>query len=380
MKRFGKTWAVALGALIALLCATAPRALAQDSGIAGQILDVTGKPWANLKIQIISDQGMKQETTTDSKGKYAFSNLRAGEYTINVMLPNQAQPYSGKVRVGGGQSVPVDFNFKDIAGKQGAAYQEAVKKQEEENKKFQGMKQHFEAGVTALTAAQQAKADLSKTPADQRDAIKQQITDNANKAVTEFETAKAAAGEKDSNLHLIMARLGDAYDAAGRTDDAIAAYKQAIDLKPMAAYYNNLGGIYGRAGKIDEAMAAYQKSADLDPTNAAQAWRNFGITLYNAGRLKEAVEPLKKATQLDPNSAQAWYLLGASLVGAMETKKVGDKLEFVIQPGTVEAYQKALELDPNGPYGQQAKQGLEALKSIQPGIETRINAKKKKKS
>lgn len=378
MMRFGRTCVLAIGALVALLGAMAPGAAAQDSGIAGQIMDVAGKPWANLKIQIISDQGMKQETATDKNGKYSFGNLRAGEYIINVMLPNQAQPYSGKVRVGGGQTVPVDFNFKDIVGKAGAEYQEAQKKQEEEKQKFQGMKQHFEAGVAALTAAQQAKADLSKTPADQRDAVKQQIADNANKAVTEFETAKAAAGEKDSNLNLIMARLGDAYEAAGRTDDAVAAYKQAIELKPSAAYYNNLGGIYGRAGKIDEAMAAYQKSAELDPTNAAQAWRNFGITLYNAGRLKEAVEPLKKATELDPNSAQAWYLLGASLVGAMETKKVGDKLEFVIQPGTVEAYQKALELDPNGPYGQQAKQGLEALKQIQPGIETKINAKKKK--
>ena len=378
MMRFGRTWILAVGAFVAVVCSGAPRAAAQDSGIAGRILDVAGKPWADLKIEIISDQGMKQETATDKNGKYSFVNLRAGEYVINVMLPNQPQPYSGKVRVGGGQTVPADFNFKDIVAKAGAEYQEAQKKQEAENQKFQGMKQHFEAGVAALTASQQAKAELSKTPADQRDAVKQQITDNANKAVTELEASKAAAGEKDSNLNLIMARLGDAYEAAGRTDDAVVAYKQAIELKPSAAYYNNLGGIYGRAGKIDEAMAAYQKSAELDPPNAAQAWRNFGITLYNANRLKEAVEPLKKATELDPNNAQGWYLLGASLVGAMETKKVGDKLEFVIQPGTVEAYQKALELDPNGPYGQQAKQGLDALKAIQPGIETKVNARKKK--
>lgn len=371
---------LATAILAAFVCALAPRAAAQDSGIAGQILDVTGKPWAELGVQIISDQGLKQETKTDKNGKYSFSNLRAGDYVINVLLPNQPQPYSGKVKVGGSQTVPVDFNFKDIVAKQGAEYQEAMKKEEEEKQKFLGMKQHFEAGAAALELVKQEKADLTKAPADQRDALKQQITDNSNKAVTEFEASKAAAAEKDPNLNLIMARLGDAYDSAGRTDDAIAAYKQAIELKPSAAYYNNLGGIYGRAGKIDEAMAAYQKSAELDPPNAAQAWRNFGITLYNAGRLKEAVEPLKKATELDPKSAQAWYLLGASLVGAMETKKVGEKLEFIIQPGTVEAYQKALELDPNGPYGQQAKQGLEALQQIAPGIDTKINTKKKKPS
>src|SRR5262249_15427293 len=145
----------------------------------------------------------------------------------------------------------------------------------------------------------------------------------SGKAVTELETAKSAAPEKDANLHLIWARLGDAYEAAGRTDDAANAYKQAVALKPVAAYYNNLGGILGRSGKTSERMEPSKKSAELDPPNAAQAWRNAGITLYNAGKMKEAVEPLKKATEIDPKSAQAWYLLGASLVGAMEYKQVG---------------------------------------------------------
>jgi len=265
-----------------------------------------------------------------------------------------------------------------VVAKQGAEAQEAIKKQEEEKQKFQNMKGHFDAGVALLDQVKQAKADLGKAPTDQRDALKQQVADLSAKAVTELEGAKAAAPEKDPNLHLIYARLADAYDVAGRTDDAIAAYKQAIEFKPTAAYYNNLGGIEGRAGKIDDATAAYQKSAELDPINAAQAWRNFGITLYNASRLKEAVDPLKKSTALDPKNAQGWYLLGAALVGAMETKKVGDKLEFVIQPGTVEAYQKAVELDPNGTYGAQAKQGLDALQQIAPGIEMKVNTKKKK--
>ena len=123
-------------------------------------------------------------------------------------------------------------------------------------------------------------------------------------------------------------------------------------------------------------MAAFQKSAELDPQNAAQAYRNGGITLYNVGKMKEAVEPLKKATELDPKNPQAWYLLGAALVGSMDYKKVGDKMEVIVVPGTVEAYQKAVELDPNGTYGQQAKQGLEALQQIAPGIETKVKKKR----
>jgi tetratricopeptide (TPR) repeat protein len=377
LKMMSRAFAVVF--LAALVCALAPRAAAQNDGsISGQIMDITGKPWADMGIQAVSDQGVKADTKTDKDGKYSVRNLRAGVYTVYVQLPAPNKPFEVQIRVQGGSDVKADVNFKDVIAKQGAEAQEAIKKQEEEKQKFQNMKGHFDAGVVLLDQVKQAKADLGKAPAEQRDALKQQVADLSAKAVTELEGAKAAAPEKDPNMHLIYARLADAYDAAGRTDDAIAAYKQAIEFKPTAAYYNNLGGIEGRAGKIDEATAAYQKSAELDPINAAQAWRNFGITLYNASRLKEAVDPLKKSTALDPKNAQGWYLLGAALVGSMETKKVGDKLEFVIVPGTVEAYQKAVELDPNGTYGAQAKQGLDALQQIAPGIEMKVNTKKKK--
>jgi tetratricopeptide (TPR) repeat protein len=370
------SWAVSLVLLLALTCGLAPKAAAQDGVVNGQILDVTGKPWADLGIQAVSDQGAKSDTKTDKDGNFTIRGLRNGVYTIAIQLPAPNKPYEVKVRVTGADTPKVSLNFKDVVAKQGSEYAEAQKKQEEERQKFQGMKAHFDAGVGFLSQVGQAKAELAKAPADQRDTLKQQLKDLSDKAVTELEAAKAAAGEKDANLNLVWARLADAYDADGRTEDAVNAYKQAIELKPTAAYYNNLGGIYGRTGKIPEAMEAYKKSAELDPPNAAQAYRNGGITLYNAGKMKEAVEPLKKATELDPKSAQAWYLLGASLVGSMDYKQVGSKLEVVVQPGTVEAYQKALELDPNGPYGQQAKLGLEALQQIAPGIDTKTKKKK----
>jgi len=373
-------WALSVVLLAALFSVAAPRASAQNGSISGQIMDITGKPWAELGMQAVSDQGAKQETKTDKDGKYSFHNLRAGIYSVFVVFPppNTNPPYEVKCRVQGGEDTKVDLNFKDVIAKQGAEAQEAVKKQEEEKQKFQNMKGHFDAGVVLLDQVKQAKSDLSKAPADQRDTLKQQVADLSGKAVTELEGAKAAAPEKDPNLHLINARLADAYDAAGRSDDAAAAYKQAIDLKPTAAYYSNLGGILGRAGKTEEAMAMYQKSVELDPTNAAQTWRNIGITLYNANRLGDAVEPLKKSAELDPKNAQTWYLLGAALVYKMTLKRVGDKDVPEFAPGTIEAYQKAIELDPNGTYGAQAKQGLEQLQLMAPGIDMKVSTKKKK--
>jgi tetratricopeptide (TPR) repeat protein len=378
MKRLAYSCAFAVLAFAMVVVGLAPRAGAQDSGITGTILDLQGNPWPELGVTVTSDQGTKFEAKTDAKGKYEFHNLRSGVYTLTVQLPNQVFP-AGQVKVAAGQTVPADLNFKEIAAKNNPDYAKQVAKQEEDKQKFQGMKQHFDAGVAQLELVKQARDKLSKAPADQRDAVKQEVLDTSNKAITEFEAAKTAANEKDPNLQLIMARLGDAYDSAGRTDDAIAAYKRAIELKPSFAYYNNLGGIYGRANKIEDATAAYQKAAEIDPANAAQAWLNCGITLSNVGKYKEAIEPLKKATELDPKSAKAWYLLASALVADPSIyKQTAGKIEVTPLPGTAEAYQKAIDLDPNGPYGQQAKQGLDQLNQMTGGITTQVGAKKKK--
>jgi tetratricopeptide (TPR) repeat protein len=380
MKRFHKPWTLAVVLMVVLGSATAPRAAAQNDGvIRGQILDVAGKPWADLGIQAVSDQGAKSDTKTDKDGNYSFRNLRPGVYTVNIQLPPPNQPYPAQCRVQSGAEAKVDLNFKDIAANQGKEYQEAAKKAEETKSKFEGMKAHFTAGNTILEQEKAARAELQKATPDQRDVAKQKLADLSDQAAKEFQAAQQAAPEKDSNLHLIYAKLGEAYDTAGRNDEAAQAYQQAINAKPdVPGYYNNLGNVLARAGKIDEAKAAYTKSAEMDPANAATAWRNFGISLYNANRLGDAVEPLQKSAELDPKNPQTWYLLGASLVYKMTLKKVGDKQVPEFAPGTIEAYQKAIDLDPNGPYGSQAKAGLEQLQQMAPGIDIKVNLKKKK--
>ena len=384
MKTFKKPIVLTTILVAALALLSAPRAAAQTGSISGQILDINAKPWAGLTVQATSEQGAKETAKTDNDGKYSIPNLRTGIYMVTVAAfppPNDKQPpYDlAKVRVSGGEEAKADANFKDIMGKQGAAAQEQVKKNEEAKAKFEGMKAHFTAGNALLEQEKAAKADLQKAPADQRGAAKQKVMDLSDQAAKEYKAAQESAGDKDPNLHLLWAKLGEAYDTAGRNDEAAQSYQQAIATKPdVPGYYNNLGNVLARAGKIDEAKAAYGKSAELDPANAATAWRNFGISLYNANRLADAIEPLQKSTELDPKNAQAWYLLGASLLMKMTTKKVGDKEEVQLAPGTVEAYEKAEELDPNGPWGAQAKQGLTDLKALGAGIETKVNVRKKK--
>jgi tetratricopeptide (TPR) repeat protein len=379
MKLFNKSSALAAILLVALVCILSPRAAAQTGTIRGQIMDVAGKPWANITVQAVSDQGAKAEAKTDESGNYTIRNVRAGIYSVLVILPEPNKPYELKCRVQSGEEAKVDVNFKDVVAKQGVEAQEQVKKAEEAKVKFEGLKAHFNAGNALLEQEKTAKAELQKATPDQRDAAKQKLADLSDQASKEYQAAQQAAGEKDPNMHLIWAKLGEAYDTANRNEEAAQAYQQAITAKPdVPGYYNNLGNVLARAGKIDEAKAAYTKSAELDPPNAATAWRNFGISLYNANRLGDAVEPLQKSAELDPKNAQTWYLLGASLVYKMTIKKVGDKQVPEFAPGTIEAYQKAIELDPNGPFGAQAKAGLEQLQQMAPGIDIKVNTKKKK--
>jgi tetratricopeptide (TPR) repeat protein len=381
MWNFLKAYALAALLIFGLAAAAVPKAAAQQDGkITGTIMDFDGKPWAGLPVSLKSDQGATQDAKTDAQGKYEFNNLRTGKYTVSVHPPQVKDPFTTVIEVHGGtETPPVSWNFKEILEKQNPGAAAEMKKQAEEKSKVAQMKQHFDQGNALLDQEKAAKAELAKATPDQRDADKAKVNDLATQAANEFDAARKSAPEKDPNVGLFWGDIGQAYDLAGRNDEAINAYQQAIAAKPdNAGYYNNLGNVLARAGKIDDAKAAYTKSAELDPPNAALAWRNFGISLYQAGRMQEAIEPLQKATQIDPKNAQGWYLLGTCMVADPSIyKQVGDKIEVTPKPGTAEAFQKAIELDPNGPIGAQAKQGLEQLNQLTGGIDTKVGKKKK---
>ena len=106
--------------------------------------------------------------------------------------------------------------------------------------------------------------------------------------------------------------LGNAYDDSGRTDDAIAAYRQAIKIEPdCAGTWYNLGDAYGRSGKTDNAIAAYRRAIKIKP-DYADAWYNLGGTYHDSGRTDDAIAAYQQAIKIKPNNADAWYNLGGT--------------------------------------------------------------------
>ena len=380
MNRTKAIWMTALFALIAgpLLAWMAPAAYAQGGALAGTIFDLTGKPYPDITVSIKSVETNKEiNATSDAKGHYSAPGLGPGTYNIDVKGKDKDGKdmllYQTGIKLAAGTLPQFDINFKELQEQGKLAAMEAERKRQEAEAQFQTLKNHYDAGIAAITQMKAAQTKLAATPKDQQDPVKAEINQAGGTAVTELSAALELEKPDDPNRPIILSRLGEAYESMSKWQEAADTYQKAIALKPdTAANYNNLGNDLAKLGKVDDARTAYQKYVDLNPTDAALAWRNFGTVLYNSNRMKESIEPLQKATTLDPKNATAWLLLGIALVNTMEFKTVGDKITPVMQPGTVEAYQHAIDLDPTGPIGQQAKDGLASLQAMGVGITTRV--------
>jgi len=375
--------AIRMAALLALIAGPlaawmAPAAYAQGGTLSGTVLDMMGKPYPDVTLSIKSVETNKEtDVTTDAKGHYSAPGLAGGTYNVDLKGKDKDQKdmllYQTGLKLTAGTSPTFDINLKELQEQGKLAAIEAIRKQAEAEQQFQALKTHYDAGIAAITQMKAAQTKLAQTPKEQQDPVKAEITTAGGTAVTELSAALELEKPEDPNRSIVLSRLGEAYESMNKWQEAADTYQKAITLKPdVAANYNNLGNDLAKLGKVDEARAAYQKYVDLNPTDAALAWRNFGTVLYNSNRMKESIEPLQKATTLDPKNATAWLLLGIALVNTMEFKTVGDKITPVMQPGTVEAYQHAIDLDPNGPIGAQAKQGLDSLQAMGVGITTKI--------
>lgn len=390
MRRFIPAWAT-----LALALLFAAIVVGQGSTrVDGTVIDQDGKPWANVPVTLKSESGQTYTLKTDKDGKFSQLLPRGGTYSVIVVVnPTTNQTYTEPHTIADGQNTEVTINFKAIMAQQ-AANPEEQKKAEDAANGFKNMKVHFDAGVAAMNDSTQLRQQLAAAPADQKSAIQDKMNADAQTAVTEFQAAEQATNPKDVKNHaLVWANLGQAYDAAAKYDDAANAYQKAIDLQPAAPFYTHLSTslAYSAASQHDPAVAQQKvtdagadcdKAASLDPTNAsasALCWKNLGIILNNKGDLKDAILPFQKATAANPKDAQSWFLLGGALTGTIDTKQDGDKVIYIIPPGTTDAYQKCIDADPMGPYAPQCKAALDNIAALSGGVSTQVGSDTKKK-
>jgi tetratricopeptide (TPR) repeat protein len=371
-----------LGVLTLGLCV--PPVLAQGASgtVKGVCKDAQGNPivdavvvWAN------QDNGQKYTLKTNKKGEYFSLGVGTGSYTVSLYKnaddakANKELFHYGKVPVTGDETT-IDFDLKkqtEEAAKGQGLTPEQLKQQQEAHEK--AMK---EQGTVKQLNEKLAAAKVASDAGD-------------------YETAIAdltAANQIDASRDLIWFKLGDAYRLSAtkqtdtaekqkRLDSAVDAYQKALQLKQavtndkdpnaaktLAAYYNNLAEAYSRDKKIDDAVKTYQQAAQADPAAAAQYYFNMGAVLTNAGQVDKAVDAFDKCIAADPTKADAYYQKGVNLMGKATLQ--GDKT--IAAPGTVEAFQKYLELQPNGQYAEVAKQ---MLASIGAPVETSFGNKKK---
>jgi tetratricopeptide (TPR) repeat protein len=318
-----------------------------------------------------------------------------GTYNVALFIDGKQVDVMNGVHTGGDMK-PIDFDLK-------AAQKDNSTKQAELQKAMETTGKIPDDMARGMSAEQKAK--MEKDFKDKSDKLKKQsaLNDSFNAGMTAKEAAQAEkdpearakkwdeavadfikAGELDPAQQAVWANLGESYVRVAETktgpdfdatiQKALDAYSKAIELKPDdPASHNNYAIALGKAKKFTEMQAELKKASDLDPPNGGKYYYNLGAILVNAGQGDAAGEAFKKAIELTPTYADAYYQYGVTLYGKAA---MGTDGKTTPVPGTVEAFQKYLELAPTGQSAQAAKDFLAALGST---VDTKFqnpNAKK----
>jgi tetratricopeptide (TPR) repeat protein len=359
-------------------------ALAQQGSMEGMVKGPDGKPMIGAMVKIDrTDIKAHYQVKTDKKGHYFHAGLPYGIYNVSIDVDGKDQVVQQGVRIPVPNSsdpvnVPIDLSqaaaaqaaaeskaqatqaaadaTRGMSAAEKAALEKQNKEREEALKKNKELNDAFNAGIAAAQAKQydQAVANFSK----------------ASELDPKQNVVWAQLAESEMNL----AGTKSGADSEAEMQKGLDAYTKAIELKPDdAGYHNNYALALAKAKKFPEMQVELKKAADLDPGNAGRYYYNLGAVLTNAGQTDAAGEAFKSATEKDPNYADAQYQYGVFLLSKATVTADG---KTTPAPGTVEALQKYLELQPAGPHAEEAKALLAQLGST---IDTTYKAAKKAK-
>lgn len=362
-----------------LLTLLASSAFAQTGQLRGRVLGEDGQGLRNAMV-FIERVGVRgnYKVKTNKKGNYFHAGLPLGQYTVRLEVDGK-QVYSiNGYQVKLGEDKPLNFDLGEIRREAQAAqssgsgptkeqlaamseqqrkeYEKALKARQQQISKNKELNETFNAGMEAKRLKDYAVSVQHFRKALELDANQHVIWGNM---------AEALSG-------LVSTKTGTERDQVG--EEAITTYQKAIELEPDPAYHNNLGLLLIRLQRIDEGTAELEKAAQMAPDNAGTYYFNLGATMVNTGNTQGAIDAFRKATVAQPDFANAYYQLATVLVGTAQMKEDGS---VIPAEGTVEAYQKYLELDPQGPYAASAQAMVQSLSGK---LETTFEQPKKRRS
>jgi protein O-mannosyl-transferase len=114
------------------------------------------------------------------------------------------------------------------------------------------------------------------------------------------------------NGYVARKALGDFYSSQGKADEAMALYREAIQMVPRyEGAHINLGAALNETDRPAEAAAEFKEAITLNPKDAS-AYNDLGAVIAS-GDMEEATRLFKQATEIDPNYADGWKNLGRAL-------------------------------------------------------------------
>ncbi len=357
--------AVLAVALVAVAL-VAPQAWGQASAtVKGVCKDVQGNLITGATVEFQNmETGQKYNIKTNNKGEYFSLGIAPGRYKVSLLKNGQTLFYVNGVQVTLAEdATTVDFDLQKEQAKgqpQMSAEEKARREKiQKENLQIKGLNEKLAAAKQAQDAGNFDQAIATMKEATTTDPSRDLLWARLGDIEVSAAQAKAKGGDQSSAKQLYT-------DAAG-------AFQKAIQIKPDGAYYNNLGQALSKSGQTDEAIKAYNQAAQADPPHAAMYYFNLGAVLTNSGKVDDAIAAFDKCIAADPARAEAYYWKGVNMIGKATTDKSG---KMTAPPGTAEAFNKYLELQPTGQFAEPAKQ---MLASIGATVETSFGKPKKSK-
>jgi tetratricopeptide (TPR) repeat protein len=164
--------------------------------------------------------------------------------------------------------------------------------------------------------------------------------------VEEADKAYAAAlkSKPDDGVRLMYARL---LVRAKKKDAAIEQLKQVVSSSQDTAALADATFLYGKLEAYDQCIVSADKAAKIKAD--AGIYIRRGLCKHELKDEPGAAKDFELAIGADPKSAAAHYYLGHALVAKSKAK-------------AIQEWTKAVELDPNGQYGKDAKEAIAKAK------------------